>query len=544
MNEKGLRRPMVILFLALISVIITLPIFLSDNLFIAQDILFHFTWAGQFHHALMDGALYPRWVDTPFGYGSPVFIFYAPLGFYLISIIKFITGSLILSIKLVICLSFFLSGITMFFFVRNLNGDRAGFVSAILYQLIPYHTFNLFTRGVFPELLAFIWFPLILLFIRKMFLDKKPITIAFTGLAYAGLIMTHLVSAFMFTFVMIGYGLYLTFIEKKSGLLSMLITMLLGLGLSSVYLLPVVFERAFIHIEFIKFFNYTDCFLFLSKNLSDRHFYPIPHWIFIIEAGFVIFSILLIKRKFIDRRNVLFVLLLSVSLLLTLPLSSLIWKYVPEFSNLQFPWRWLMVSGFSLSALAGTVIVNLKGSTRTITILFILPMLILSFLNIRQVSFFTNEDTDRWIKSPVLYAPIEYRPIWLQQHRKNLPPTEKVLIARGVGSVDIVEWTAHRRILLAEGKTDLTLKVSTFYFPGWTAEIDGKSYNILIDKENGSMILEIPKGRHEIQLTFRDTQVRILGTIISISSLFLMLALTAYAYINLSKKKMRIKHSG
>jgi len=544
MNKQGLRRPMVILLLALVSVIITLPIFLSDNLFIAQDILFHFTWAEQFHHALMDGALYPRWVDTPFGYGSPVFIFYAPLGFYLISVIKFITGSLILSIKLVIYLSFFLSGITMFFFVRNLNGDRTGFVSAILYQLIPYHTFNLFTRGVFPELLAFIWFPLILLFIRKMFLDKKPITIAFTGLTYAGLIMIHLVSAFMFTFVMIGYGLYLIFIEKKSGLLSLLIAMFLGLGLSSVYLLPVVFERAFIHIEFIKFFNYTDCFLFLSKNLADRHFYPIPHWIFIIEAGFVIFSILLIKRKLIERKNVFFVLLLSTSLFLTLPLSSLIWKHVPEFSNLQFPWRWLMVSGFALSVLAGTVIANSKGSTRTLIGLFVLPMLILSFLNIRQVSFFTNEDIDRWKKSSVLYAPIEYRPIWLQQHRKNLPPTEKVSIAIGIGAFDIIEWKTHKRTLLTKGETNLRLQFSTFYFPGWTAELDGKSYNILVDKENGSMILEIPKGSHQIQLTFRDTQVRILGKVISISSLFLILVLSAHAYINRSKKKMRTKHSG
>jgi hypothetical protein len=203
-----------------------------------------------------------------------------------------------------------------------------------------------------------------------------------------------------------------------------------------------------------------------------------------------------------------------------------------------------MVSGFSLSVLAGTVIANSKGSTRTIIGLFVLPMLILSFLNIRQVSFFTNEDIDRWIKSSVLYAPIEYRPIWLQQHRKNLPPTEKVSIARGVGSADILEWKAHRRILLTEGETDLTLKLSTFYFPGWTAEIDGKSYNILVDKENGSMILEIPKGSHEIQLTFRDTQVRVLGKVISISSLFLILVLSAYAYINRSKKKMRIKHSG
>jgi len=533
-----------IIILGFTALVIISPLCLSGNLFTSQDILFHVTWAEQFYNALTDGIFYPRWVDTPFGYGSATFIFYAPLSFYLLSAINFFANSFIVSVKLAIFISFFLSGISMYLFMKDSNGEKAGLASALLYQVIPFHTFNLFTRGVFPELLAFIWFPLILLATRQMFLNKKPAAIACAGLAYTGLILTHLVSAFMFTFIMIGYAFYLTFIEKKSGLLRMLIAMLLGLGLSSIYLLPVIFERAFIHIEFINIFNYADCFLFLQNTLSDKSFYPVPHGIFIIEAAFLLFSVWAMKKKLIDVKNVFFLMLLSVSLLLTVPLSDLIWKFVPEFPNLQFPWRWLTFSGLSVALLSGVLLTNFRGQFRKVLIIFLLPLLLLSFLNILSVSFFPTEAVKYWTRDSSLYAPVEYRPIWLQQYKKKLPPTEKVSIARGVGALDIIEWKAHRRILLTEGETDLTLQFSTFYFPGWTAEIDGKSYNILIDKENGSMILEIPKGRHEIQLTFRDTQVRILGTIISISSLFLMLALTAYAYINLSKKKMRIKHSG
>ena len=225
-------------------------------------------------------------------------------------------------------------------------------------------------------------------------------------------------------------------------------------------------------------------------------------------------------------------------------MSDLIWKFVPEFSNLQFPWRWLTFSGLSVALLSGVLLTNFEGQFRKVLIIFLLPLLLLSFLNILSVSFFPTEAVKYWTKSSGLYAPVEYRPIWLQQYRIKLPPTEKVSIARGIGAVDIIEWKAHKRTLLTKGETNLRLQFSTFYFPGWTAEIDGKSYNILVDKENGSMILEIPKGSHEIQLTFRDTQVRVLGKVISISSLFLILVLSAYAYINRSKKKMRIKHSG
>jgi len=194
-----------------------------------------------------------------------------------------------------------------------------------------------------------------------------------------------------------------------------------------------------------------------------------------------------------------------------------------------------MVSGISFSLLAGTIIANLKGSTRTITGLFVLLMLILSFLNMRQVSFFTNEDIDRWTKSSVLFSPIEYRPIWLQQYRKKLPPTEKVSIARGVGSFDITEWKAHERTLFTYGDTDLTVQLSTFYFPGWTAEIDGNNYNIKVEKDSGSMLLEVPKGRHEVRLIFKDTQVRRSGKIISMITFLLLLLFFAYDLINRSQ---------
>src|SRR4030066_1403070 len=176
-----------IAILALVSLFITLPSFFSNSLIFSQDILFHFVWSEQFQKALTEGVLYPRWVDTPFGYGSPTFIFYAPLSFYVISLITILTKSSILSMKIAIYLSFFFSGLTMYFFARKLNGERAGLVSGVLYQFIPYHIFDLFCRGVVPELFAFIWFPLILLFIRKIFTERKFSSIAFVSLAYAGL---------------------------------------------------------------------------------------------------------------------------------------------------------------------------------------------------------------------------------------------------------------------------------------------------------------------------------------------------------------------
>src|SRR4030067_1290393 len=517
-----------IVILSLVSLIITLPLFLSNSLIISQDILWHLVWSEQFQKALTEGVLYPRWVDTPFGYGSPTFIFYAPLSFYVISLITILTKSSILSMKIAIYLSFFLSGLSMYFFARKLNGERAGLVSGVLYQLMPYHLFDLFARGVLPELFAFIWFPLILLFIRDIFTERKFFSIAFVSLAYAGLILTHLVSAFMFTFVVIGYGLDSSLFEKKRGLLRMLCAAVLGLCLSSIYLTPVIFERSFSHTELIKIFDYRDLFLFSYKNLMNREFYPIVPGIAVSEIAFLLLSILLARRKLIRVNNTFFIALASISLFLATPLSLLVWRYIPEFSNLQFPWRWLTFSGLSVAVIAGNLIGNFTGGLRKSLSLFFSPLLITSLFMMLHLSFFKEGEIDQWRTHPGLFSPFEYRPVWLTDPGKILHPVEKVIIRKGNGSVDIVDWKSNQRVSSTKGNSPLTLTFFTFYYPGWKAKIDGNQNDIIIEKDTGSMLVEVPEGDHKVELTFEDTPVRYYAKVISLISLIVVFSLYLY----------------
>jgi uncharacterized membrane protein YfhO len=164
-------------------------------------------------------------------------------------------------------------------------------------------------------------------------------------------------------------------------------------------------------------------------------------------------------------------------------------------------------------------------------------LLLLSLSNISGISFFNKDEVTYWKSASVLFAPIEYRPIWLHKYRANLPPSENIIVVKGNGSADITEWKAHRRKILAEGKTDMTLKLSTFYFPGWTADIDGNNYNIEIEKGTGAMLIEVPEGRHEIRLIFKDTQIRRVGKTISMITLFSMIIFFTYDLFNRSKHK-------
>jgi hypothetical protein len=523
---------MSIVILALISLIITLPLFLADGLIASYDIFFHFIWSEQFYKALAEGVLYPRWVDTPFGYGSPTFIFYAPLSFYVISLLNFLTNSHIMSIKIAIYLSFFLSGLTMYLFAKRLNGQNAGLISGVLYQLIPYHVFDFLGRGVVPELFAFIWFPLILLFMREIFIDRRHSSMIYMSLAYAGLIMTHLVSSFMFTFVMVGYGIYLTLAERKKGMLRMLCAMAIGLGLSSVYLLPVIFERGFVHIESIQYFNYGSNFLFLQKTLLKEPMNRVA----LVDAVFLIVSLILAKRILLGPRNAFFVMLPTISLFLTISLSSFVWRNMQGFSSIQFPWRWLVFSGLSLSLTAGYAVVNSRENLQKALCLILLLPLLLSFLIMFRPPVLA--DLDFWKEQSVAFAPFEYRPIWLRETGKMLPATERVAIIKGTGSVDIVDWKSTRRILSAHGDTALTLRISTFFYPGWVAKVDARKTIITIDEDSGSMITEVPEGNHKVELTFENTPIRSYGKVISVFSFLVISAVYSYAIFKRPKSKV------
>ena len=55
---------------------------------VIDDSLLHMSWVQQFSASLSQGYWLPRWLpDSNGGYGSPVFIFYSPLVYYLTALL-------------------------------------------------------------------------------------------------------------------------------------------------------------------------------------------------------------------------------------------------------------------------------------------------------------------------------------------------------------------------------------------------------------------------------------------------------------------------
>ncbi|MBU1878892.1 MAG: YfhO family protein, partial [Chloroflexi bacterium] len=58
----------------------------------------------------------------------------------------------------------------------------------------------------------------------------------------------------------------------------------------------------------------------------------------------------------------------------------------------------------------------------------------------------------------------------------------------------------------------------TFYYPGWTAYIDGVPTSIDLTGDLALMTVRVPPGEHTITLQLEDTWPRIVGTAITLLS--------------------------
>jgi uncharacterized membrane protein YfhO len=77
-------------------------------------------------------------------------------------------------------------------------------------------------------------------------------------------------------------------------------------------------------------------------------------------------------------------------------------------------------------------------------------------------------------------------------------------------------------------------RINTYYFPGWTAYIDGKKTVSQTD-ESGLIVLDIPEGHHRILLKFEDTPIRRASAILSLFAATVLVLQMARAYAAASK---------
>ena len=258
-NHKAL---IITLFLNL--VVVFLPL-INDQFIKVHD----FTGGGRLYTlqvALQDGHFPPRWAkDFGFGYGMPLFQFYAPAFFYSAQVFHWIGLSIPTSLKLTLLLSTILGFVGMFLLVRKLLNKPAGLIAATAFTLAPYHAVNFYVRGAFAEYSAISFFPWILLFTiqliklkriqlksAKKILYYKPLIINYVGLTFfiACLLLTHNVT--MLTFIplwVLFTAILIVSFQKWNTIPIFFVSSIHALAIAAFFLIPSIATKSFTRVD-------------------------------------------------------------------------------------------------------------------------------------------------------------------------------------------------------------------------------------------------------------------------------------------------------
>ncbi len=512
------------------------------------DALFHLHRLAELSHMVNHGLLFPRWLpDLGYGYGFPLFNYYAPLSYY------FALPMLVLGPKAALLFdmaaALLLLTVATYLLARDRFGVEAGLVAALLVAYAPYTLYDLYQRGALAELWGLAFLVLTLWTIERAARSSYSAALAHVALSYAALMLSHNITAMIGTPILWGYALFCA-AERHSKAIAWRLSaaLLLGLGLSAFFWLPAFAEKGYVHIENLytqSRFDFHNHFLTLRALLAPPHPVdpamvnpPVP-----ITLGWPALLLALVAwllpgrslQATVRRTRLLLTLGLIGAVGMVMPLSRPIWEHLPLLRFVQFPWRLLGEADVALAMLGGLGASRLlAGPSRAKRATLLLPLfyLIIALYALPWLFPGGQQPSDDLSPATIIRTEIttggigttaagDYLPRWVQvlpspermlaRYAENptgpIPRLDVEALPEGVKLLS-ARWEPVRAILEMDVTTSFRLVLDWFYFPGWQAWVDGQSVAVEPWGESGLLSLTLPQGTHRITVAFGETPLR------------------------------------
>jgi hypothetical protein len=524
----------------------------------SPDAIFHLHRVRALVDAWSHGILYPRWFpDFAFGYGHPILHYYAPAFYIPPALLHWAGLELITAVRITLLLFYAAAGTAIYLLLyRHLPAAPTALAVAI-YQTFPYRLYDLNVRGALPEFAAFLWLPLVAWGVIAVARASGPRSLAraiwWGSLAWAGLILTHNLSAFMALFLWLVAALLLLIwllLQRSTSpqpahLLARLFShtvpqiapLLLGALLAAPYWLPTLLEAPWVAIGSASGYSgYANHFAGWRTLWEPALLYPYPDAAAPLAPLPLYVGLLLLLATvalFLPaptwQRSALAIGLAAALLCIWLSTSAsaLFWQLgEPILSKLQFPWRWYTPLALAVAitgALAGTVLQErarslLPGwSSATLMLFLTLGLGLYSFAQLpAPPAPYSAEELDAhqmWAFDAA-HGQVgatwtgEFLPRWVTAPRWTIGRAPEKSPDTGLPvRVEMQQLVQSYQTLTAEvtAPSEWTLTLHQFYFPAWQARVNGKPLPFHPQGELALAAVDLPAGSYPLAITWAPT---------------------------------------
>jgi hypothetical protein len=520
------RKINLLYLLIIISIVPIISIFRAGT-YESGDLSLHAKRLISFYNLLINYKLIPRWTpEFNSGYGDPHFLFAYFLPYFTGSIFHFIGFSLLTSLKLLLAFSFIASGITMFLWVKDVLGEKSGFVASIFYLFTPYHLVDMHFRVTVAENLSFVFLPLILLAIKKNIENNNRKWFLVLSISTSLLILSHQAISVMFLPIMISYCLFVKIsnndVEFKN-LIPCIISITLGFLIASFYWIPIItlakYTQQGINTTPISFPNITELLYSPWRYglLFQGHKGELSYLIGYTQLLIIFLSVYLLFKKTLNEKLksllIFFLITFLTILVMMLPITKFIWENTPLLKYSQYSTRLLVPLSFCISIIAGIVAKKINKTWFIILLCFFtIFYTILNWGNRGTISNINDNYLKREFNlKPDIGGLEPTSPVWAN-YDKSKPRTKpkfSIEIIRGNAVIDNTLRNPIYHTYLINAESNIEIKENTFYFPGWIVEADGKEVPISYEnpKFPGVITFNLDKGYHIVRVMFVDLPV-------------------------------------
>ncbi len=515
-------------------------------------------------------------------------------------LLHFFNFSYTTAVESIFGLSVLGSAAAMYLFVRAWGGRQAAMVAALTYVYFPYHLLNLYVRANLAESMAFVWMPLCLWTMRQLLVRthnswRDYWWLVGLALSYAGLMLTSNLIVVLFSPLLALYALVLTLVHSapangrniaigpwiggalRRGLPGV-VGLLAGLGLSTIFWLPMLLEYRWVRVD-----QWFDGRYDFSGHFVEWYQLFSPHWGFGVSMvgpddpiGFqlgvaalllAVAGVILVWPKAGQLRWEIGVWVAGalLSVLVALTWAAPLWE-VPLIgallSSAQFPWRWLSITTVALSALAALPLLGMPDHGRhglSLGVVALVAVVLLSSYPLLRVEirepaegpvslaalmrFQQSSDemtgSTYWTKEIPTWSGMATHYVSLERDGQPVVPVSSLVdydtidYDKETGFVvdSITHNSVSEEVWYWSPLPGRRIVYNHFYYPGWRAYLlDGQGGAVLqeldiVPEETGTlgrMTVPVPPGEGFVLLRFEDTPPRIAGRWASLSTLAIL----------------------